>query len=253
MFGFSPTLFALALAAQSGGGCLSASVVAEPLGPIVQEGHQHSALTEELQTIIQSVRRAYGLENTQLRVHFSSGRGSPAVHFPANHSVYLLVLPLETFERLKSRAGSDGLEFVIAHELAHVAALSTSSSLRSALASRSVSIRKIELFADMAAGHYHYDQNSSRGLTANSPVTRAVIALSDYEFSNPVHHGTVFDRVSAFSMGANSAARGYSLNFPRLSGRLDLLEQSLFLGSPDTREEFDSSIERALERLHGDN
>ena len=114
-------------------------------------------------------------------------------------------------ERLKERIRSSErtMDFILAHELAHVLQLKGSSEFLNDYCNRNIdSVKTIELLADFMAGHI---TRSSLNIPDHAEFTKAVTSLGDYRFSEIDHHGKVTERLNAFYFGVNVASSGRPL------------------------------------------
>lgn len=138
-----------------------------------------------------------------------------------NETGNYLVLGPDTVDKLQglSRYSTD---LILAHEIAHLMQLEASPELKRALCRKEIRDRKtIELLADMVAGHIMYSLFEMKN---RKQLLLVIAELSDYKFSDELHHGSMSERSNAFNMGQGLAARGKPLDVDKF-----LENKSVFL------------------------
>lgn len=123
-----------------------------------------------------------------------------------------------------SQSSEHALNLVLAHELAHILQFSTSKRFAKQVCDNNIqgiTIKTIELLADMVSGHLMYTQFE---INNPSELLLVISKLSDYRFSDVNHHGTANERMNAFSLG-------YTLAFNNLPIKMKkfLANQDVFL------------------------
>lgn len=106
------------------------------------------------------------------------------------------------------------VDVVLAHELSHVLQFSADTRFITSLCAGTLGdVKAYELLADFGAGYALYKTGRRN---AQLEFANAVGALGDYEFSSPLHHGTVSERLNAFNMGQACAYFGRPLRMDAL-------------------------------------
>jgi hypothetical protein len=166
-----------------------------------------------------------------------SGASDVAYAVPSSTSgVGTITLYPERLEDLESDIDENAVRYVLFHETAHLAQFRAVPAFAEKVRSRDTfDARLYELMADCAAGYgmaARYEaQVQTTGILPNygGRIPIAIAELSDYDFGNPTHHGTVTERATAFGLGGAIRVAGIALNIPLLMGRLSKFEQTLFL------------------------
>ena len=108
-------------------------------------------------------------------------------------------------------AGDFAVAYVLAHEYAHnlQMELGIFNSVRSRTA------KPFELHADCLAAVWAYSSYAEGEITDEDirEATQAALAVGDFDFSNPQHHGTPEERVAAFTTGFESGDPGACSRF----------------------------------------
>lgn len=211
-------------------GCLNASISAEFGKSLGDYEREHSELSE----MMLSCLSVLDLDTTcELSVH---GSGSVAAAYPPCGEItpYRIHVSGPTFRRLIDDVGTHAALFVVAHEIGHIAQYQSDRRFESAVCGGSIQeIKFFELLADCAAG---YVITKLTTVTERQSSTVAVIAaiteLSDYNFSNVQHHGTLTERYAAAGLGSMAAMEGVPLDMAVLLQRRQRFERSLFAADP---------------------
>lgn len=155
---------------------------------------------------------------------------------------------LASLSAARAFAGDAGVQYIVGHELGHVGSIRRSPTILNGILSATLQIRYVELLADFASGHAYQSLLATK--STRSPVTRTIVATSDYCFDSADHHGTVFERTSAFGMGGFAAMEGYPLDFAKLAGRLPKLVDGLTIRRVNDAAELERQFRQNLEELY---
>ncbi|GJE44323.1 hypothetical protein AEGHOMDF_3511 [Methylobacterium soli] len=208
------------LCADSDRGCLTAS--------IEEEGQSSPASAQSANARIVSVigsrlLSVLGEAAPTFDYEFKLGRFSPSASPDCLNTRATIRFPANLVSELGS---GEAVTYVLGHEIAHVAQYVASSNLKRQICQgRSVDVRTYELMADAISGWCY--RILFPGATSDI-VLSTISKLSDYEFSNAAHHGTVTERISAFNLGTSASDKRMRLSVVNLVNNIALFEEAIF-------------------------
>ena len=234
-------------------GCLRASIAHERTAPknngLERQQQQLAAAADNIDALVRRIAAATpSLPPIVVELRPRSGAvlarpGCGAVH----HGT--LVFGMEAYSRLKP-LGDESLEFIVAHEIGHFLQYQSDTALRDAVCNHEkLNVRSLELMADFLAGFLVWSQDDEEN-PGRMNLMLTISSLSDYEFTNVSHHGTVTERNSAFGMGQYARFADKSLDMRALMRKVDFFDEFIFAGTPKgTYAEQDRAFREVLEDL----
>ncbi|KOR29733.1 hypothetical protein TI04_07905 [Achromatium sp. WMS2] len=139
-------------------------------------------------------------------------------YLPNTNGTVLFGRKLLTAELARDQNGDFTVMGICAHEFAHI--VQYQYNVYNRLIHRQTTVKRAELHADFLAGYYIGRRNIRYSAAQLVTLGRAWEDLGDNNFSDPQHHGTREERVSAMEMGFRMAMRSQASLKQAITGGL---------------------------------